>query len=525
MRNGTSTLRRLACAALLSTGATAAAAIAFAPAAHADDSSNATQISGYTATVQALGVQYAFDIPGMFPLPNQNLLEEDVPFARTLVQQGPVVNAIGTPYYPGDILGHFGSLLSEFAPSQLTSAPTIGNLLLTNDPLLAEAEYPAVPGHGQDASFGGTPPAGVPIAPNVASGTAHADENGASVTATISDLQTSPPSSTNSSLAHLGPAASSNGSLLSDSSGPMLDIGSIQSTNGVNIGQAQITGTATDVLKTIDVAGVLDISQITSSAGASSDGNTGSPTSSFHLAGVTVDSQPAYIDNQGVHVSGTSTSSTGVTPQQAQNSLNATFAQDGISVRLLDPATNTNGAEGTSNAGGLVISFVHQFNVPYVQGEPTVPVCVQVPPSPTCGSGKNDYGGLGNQALPAGTYTATTSITLGSATSDVQATQVPASSPSSALSSLPGGDLQLGLSTLGSSFPAGSSTTFGAPGTNGSPGTATSPQSLGARTSDRLPFGIPAPVGWLVVALVLCVITAYPMLLAARWQFLSGRGR
>jgi hypothetical protein len=35
--------------------------------------------------------------------------------------------------------------------------------------------------------------------------------------------------------------------------------------------------------------------------------------------------------------------------------------------------------------------------------------------------------------------------------------------------------------------------------------------------------GIPAPLGWAVAALLLCMLLAYPLLLLARWQFLAGR--
>ena len=37
--------------------------------------------------------------------------------------------------------------------------------------------------------------------------------------------------------------------------------------------------------------------------------------------------------------------------------------------------------------------------------------------------------------------------------------------------------------------------------------------------------GIPAPLGWLITALLACVLLAYPLLLLARWQFLAGRRR
>jgi hypothetical protein len=511
-------LRRMVATTLMVSGA----ALVLAPAARADSGSNgrggsgaASSIAGYTANIQSLGAQFAFNIPGLIPLPDANLIEEDLPFARTTVSNGPVVNALGAPYYPGDILANFGSLMSEFA----AGAPPV-----PNDPLLAEAEYPPAPGHGQDASFGGTPPAGFPIAPNVFSATAHAAADGSSMTAALTDLSASAPSSTSSSLTHVGPAAAGPtlGAVLGgvaaaaggSAAGPALDVASIQSTNNTTIGASTVTGTAVTVLKGIDIGGVLSISQLTGSATSTSDGSQGTPDASLHLVDVTVAGQPAYVDQQGVHVAGQSTSGSGVTPQQAQATLDNTFAQDGISVRLLDPSKSTNGAEGIANSGGLVVSISHQFAVPFIPGEPTIPVP-----------------GLGNTGLPAGVYTATTSITLGAALADLQATTIPAfnSSPGGLLGSADNGSgVDLGVSpsadnSLGSTD-FGSQTfdaTGGGGGSNG--GVNGLPPALAAGVVHRLPLGLPVPVAFLLAGLILSVLISYPMLLTARWQFISGR--
>ncbi len=509
-------LRRLPLRVLAACLVASGAALALTPAAHADSGSGpSSTLAGYTANLQSLSAQVAFNIPGLIPLPDANLLEEDLTFARTTISNGPVVNALGAPYYPGDILANFGSLLSEFAPPSTPSFP--------NDPLLAEAEYPTAPGHGQDESFGGTPPPGVPIAPNVFSATAHAAPDGSTVTATLTDLSLSAPSSTSSSLAQLGPVASAPGSVGavlggvaaaasgSSGTGGAVDVASVQSTNATTIGASTVTGTAAAVLKGIDIAGVLTISQLNGSASSTSDGNQATPTSSLHLSDVTVEGQPAYIDQQGVHVIGQSTSSTGVTPQQAQTALDNTFSQDGISVHLLEPSQSTNGAEGIANAGGLVVTMTHQFSVPFIPGEPTIPVP-----------------GLGNSSLPAGTYTATTSMTLGNASADVQATTFP-SLGDTGLSGLGGGSgVSLGLSPtdngLGATNGLGAETIGGTPGTPGTPGSGV-PSAVAAGVVHRLPLGIPVPVAFLLVGLILCVLVTYPMLLTVRWQFLSGRRR
>ena len=501
---------RVACAAVLIGAVTAVAA----PTAAADP--GAAGIAGYSTSVQALGVQIGFNIPGIVPLPDENLVEEDVPFARTTVSAGPVVNALGAPYYPGDIAANVGSLLAEFAPAGAPSVP--------NDPLEAMADYPPDPAHGQDASFGGTPPAGVPIAPNVFSATSHADTGGGHATATLTDLSAAAPTSAQSDLVQLGatpaapagPLAGPLGAVLGGAA-PGLSVGTIQATNSVVVTASTVTSTAQSVLKAIDVAGVLQISQVTGSSSAESDGTTGTPSASLHLAGVTAEGQPAYIDQQGVHVSGTTPASGGVTPAQAQSALDTTLAQDGITVRLLDPTTSANGAAANSDTGGLVISIAHAFDVPFVPGEPSIPVP-----------------GLGNTNLPAGLYNAVTTVTIGSATSSSSATVAVPFADSGALPGLagPAGPITLGIPALTGTTPLsgagpGSAGPGSAPGGDealgaGPPGSG--PSSLSG-VVHRLPLGIPPPLAWVLAALVLCVLITYPMLLAVRWQFLSARSR
>ena len=502
--------RRAAAAALLAATAGVWVLVVQASPSSADP---APGISGYSADVQALGAQIAFNIPGVVPLPAQNLVEEDVPFTRTHVSAGPVVNALGAPYYPGDILANVGSLLSEFAPPGAPSFP--------NDPLLAMADYPPAPGHGQDASFGGTPPAGTAIAPDVFSAVSHADGTGGRATATLSDVAMSAPSSTTSVIARLGAAPSAAGSLTgvlgqvqSATGSPGVGVGSIQSTNGVAVTSSAVTATAGSILKSIDIAGVLDISQLTSSASSVSDGTTGTPSATLHLAGVTAEGQPAYIDQQGVHVSATSPPSAGMTPAQAQQALDTTLAQDGITVRLADPVDKASGPEASADAGGLVVTLAHAFAVPYIPGEPQIPVPV-----------------LGNTNLPAGVYQAVTSLTLGAATTDATAALAPpfADTANAAALGSPGASspIALGIPSMSGMAPtagvlgaSGSGQAAGAP-----PGTAqalAAPPLAGA--SHRLPLGLPVPVAWVLAGLALCVLVTYPMLLTVRWQFL-GRSR
>ncbi|MHB8593283.1 MAG: hypothetical protein ACYDB3_02970 [Acidimicrobiales bacterium] len=478
----------------------AVAAVGFAPAAHADSSSSSGQVAGYTVTAEGIGAQFGFDIPNVVPLPDENLIEADTPFARTLVSSGPTVDAIGTPYYPGDILGNFAGLSSEFFPPQFPPAP--------NWPLEARAQDPPSPAYGPSASFGGTAPTGSPVAPAVFAGQAIASATGGGGTGTATDLQ-------------VGPGMGSNGAAA-------LEVAKVTSSDAVTIGSSTVSAVASSVLRAIDIAGMIDITTLSSNASSSSDGTTGTPTATLHLGQVTVDGQPAYIDNQGVHVQGNSTSSTQVTPALLQETVDNTLAQDGISVRLLDPQQTVNGAEAVANSGGLVVAISHNFYVPFTNTGTLTNGAVQ-----PCAATQNIIPNqelLGNACLPSGNYTAVTSITLGLASTDVNASAV------QPLGSSTGSTQVLGSFGTGSTTaPTPSSLGLSAFGSNGQttvgsptgPGTVldntSGPQSLAVRLLHFPIRGVPAPVGWIVLAMILCVIFTYPMMLAARWQFLSGR--
>lgn len=483
----------------------AAGAIGFSSAAHAqsgDSSSSSSgsgsQVVGETVTSEAIGAQFAFNIPGLIPLPNQNLIEEDVPFARSLLSTGPNVQSVAAPYYPGDILANLGGLESEFFPPAFPNTPY---------PFMAEAEYPATPTYGPSASFGGPPPSGSsPV--SALSGTAHATSGGGDANGTLTDVI-------------VGAGMGQNGAAL-------LEVASEQSNEVVNIGTSSVTATASSVVKTIEIAGMVDISQLTSTAQSTSDGNTGTPKATVNVGQVTVDGQQAYIDNQGIHVVGTNPAPAGTpTAAQLQDSLNQTFAQDGITVDLVTPQQTTNGAEGIANTGGLVISLTHKFSAPFVNtggvtGSLLGPNNAVQPCIPTqdITQALQQGGGLGSVCLPAGNYTAVTSITLGLASADVSAT---------VLQALGGtGPLDLGNSGLGTLPSPGATTGLTALGNQTSLGTVSGPGATSAsgqrNTGLSFPLrGIPAPLGWVVVGILLCVLVAYPMMLAARWQFLVGR--
>lgn len=455
-----------------------------------------TSLVGYNASALAIGAQFAFNVPGVVPLPNENLIEDDVPFARVTVGAGPVVDAVGAPYYPGDIAANFGTLLQTFG------APA----LPLNDPLLAESKFPTSPGYPASVTF----PKGAPAGPaQIAQGTAATSTGGGSASGTVSNV----------SLANLLSLSKLPvvGGVLSSTAGSPIDVGNISSTNNVVVGTTSITSTATSTLGAIDIAGLVDIAGLTSTAVAKSDGTTGTPTATVHLGDVTVDGTEAYIDSTGVHIAKNANPPVGITLAQLQQTVDATLGQDGVSVRLLDPQQTSSGAQASANSGGLVIALTHQFAVPFIPGEPTLPI-----PE------------LGNVGLPAGDYTMTTSITFGLAQASVNASSPV---PSTGTTGNTGTGASTSASTLGAAGVTGVTGNTGL-GSFGSPGLA---QSIGAPTGNTggsaptpgttsataFPIsGIPPPLGWTVTALLACVLLAYPLLVLARWQFATtGRRR
>ncbi len=457
-----------------------------------------TTLLGYNASAQAIGTQFAFNVPGVVPLPNQNLIEDDVPFARTSVGEGPVVDSIGAPYYPGDIAANLGTLLQTFG------APA----LPLNDPLLAESKFPTSPGYPSHTDF---PQNNKPGAVQVATGVADATGTGGDASGTVSNVSVA-------NLLDLNKLPIV-GDILSSTASSVFDVGAISATNSVTLTSSSVTSTASTTLGAIDIAGLVDISGMTATATATSDGTTGTPTATVHLGDVTVDGAEAYIDSTGVHIDKSTVPSAGITPAQLQQTLNSTLGQDGVNIELLDPQQTTNGAQASADSGGLVISLTHQFAIPYIPGEPTIPLPL-----------------LGNVGLPAGDYTMTTSVTFGLAQASVDATAPTANTGSTGNTGATAAPTSSTPATLGTTgvtgntgfgFTGGTGTAQGLGATStGGAGSSTEPEPAPTSATAFPIHGIPPPLGWSITALLACILLAYPLLLLARWQFAaSGRRR
>jgi hypothetical protein len=449
-----------------------------------------TTLAGTTATLESLGAQVSFALaPGLLPL-SGNLVEDDLSFTRTSINNGPQMTVQAAPWYPGDIAANAGSLASAFGVP----------FPIPNDPLQAFASYPPSPLEPSDSTF---PPAvAIPssllVKPSVASAQAHAG-----------------PDKSNRNAVDATAVSALTG--LDFGAAPHLPVslGTVQSTNAAIPGSSCLTASATATVRAINLAGLVSIASISSVASAQSDGTTGQPTATLQVGQVTVDGMSAFIDNKGIHFPGSNAPSNGFTPQQMQVIVDNTLSQDGISVRLLDPTTTTNGAEASANSGALVITLSHAIDIPYVPGEPTIPIP-----------------GLGNEGLPSGVYQATTAITLGSTVVDVNAAALPSTDSGSGNT----GNTGTGVT---STTPVTAPTGFGI-GTLGGvtnvsvpsgPGVAATPPAAAPTSSGLvrhlLGFHIPGipsvPGGWIVLGVIACVLFTYLMLMVAWAQLLKGR--
>jgi hypothetical protein len=282
---------------------------------------------------------------------------------------------------------------------------------------------------------------------------------------------------------------------------PLLNVGRIQSTIDIVPGASCLTVAAASTVGAIDIAGIVHISSLASQAGTKTDGKTSQQAGDLHVGRVTVRGMDAFIDAQGIHVLGRDAPLRGITPQQMQTILNNTLGQDGISVRMLEPTSTSNGSEGKANSGALTITFNHAVYVPYIPGEPNIPIP-----------------GLGNQALPSGLYNAVTTVTLGSSIVAANAAGVPS------FGGLPGVGSVVPPALSGTeTHPAvGVGSAIGPPIPSAA-APSVAPPNVGTRILRAFVAGATVPVGWLILGLLLCAMVSYQMLLGAWSQLLKGR--
>jgi hypothetical protein len=295
---------------------------AAAPGAHA------TGVAGYGMSALAVGVRYQLNSPGFLPVGDPaegNIMEVDVPISRTGVSQGPLMNAIASPLYPGDTAAHLGTAVATFSPQ----APHIDNY-----PVVAEANYPPTPDKGANAAFGSG---------GIGEGTAELTAAHAKVVART----------------------------IEQSVEGVIGIGASVTRNDITIADDKVRSTASSATGPINIADLITIDGVIGTAEANSDGSKATPAGHLEIGKVTVAGQAAYIDGEGVHVATTPGVGAGVVAG-LQQLVNATLATDGIKVRTLLPQATIDGASGTATSGALAISLERTIPALGVPGVPAL---------------------------------------------------------------------------------------------------------------------------------------------------------
>lgn len=441
-------------------------------------SSGAGALAGYGLSTVASAARMEIDSPGLLPVGDPSVgevFEADLPFSRLNVSSGPVVDAVGSPAYPGDTAAHLGSALATFG------APA-----LPNDPVLAEAQYPPSPSAPTKASFSPLPGRAGPAL--VAGGTAQAAADTSSASAQSSE---------GGFTIAGGPGGS-----------PLIEVASSSTTTTAQYSGAQAKATAVTTVGSITIAGIVHIDGIRSQAASASDGQSGDPSASLRIGSVTVAGHKAYVDDSGIHIDQSGSGVGGGVGSGLADTLNRALGQDGLAVRAVAPVTGHKGGQASADSGGIVITItrsVPSLDVP-AAASLTVPGAPAAP--------------LATPGVPL-----KLTVALGTASARVDATVAP-TFPTA------GGDFSSAFPPAGTT-PAGGGATTAAltsadalgslpAGLAPTSGSASGPGSL-AVAHRRPPRGVPVPFGLAVAAVVAALVLAGPLLGYARWQLLGGR--
>ncbi|HVA73646.1 MAG TPA: hypothetical protein VNF71_03690 [Acidimicrobiales bacterium] len=435
----------------------------------------AGSLAGFNLGATSAVVQFELNSPGLLPLGDPtvgNIFSADVPLARTTASSGPQIDALGSPIYPGDPGAHAGTAIATF-----------GGPSLPNDPVLAEATYPPTPTTKTSESFSVPGVSNGAFSVGPASSQSQGSPTGASVDSTIGDIGIGPPVGSATNLVH---------------------IQSAHATNAMQIGDSSVSSIATSVATGIDVAGQIQISSVEGTAGGTSDGNNGTPKAALTIGKVTVAGQPAYIDQDGVHLVGQNAGGPGVT---VANGVLQNLANQGISVHTISPTEVTNGPVGSGDSGAVVVTLTTSTpdvpgagslvpGAPPVPGAPSIPLVINIlignadatanaSPLPNFNFGSSDFG---NSVASTGSGTDT-------------------------------GSSGSGLTGASGIAPTLSPTTVTIPPT----GPGSSAQAARRFSAVLAGLGKPMSVGLIIGLLFLALCASGGMLGYARWQLIDGR--
>jgi hypothetical protein len=266
-------------------------------------SASADGLLGYDMSADARGAQVFTLIPDSQLQPEMNIPQ------ASATQQSGTGYGLASSAWPGAIVANGGTLLGILVPG---FPPEVAALLVY--PVRAEART------GQD------PPTTSYDAPGLVM-RSRADDTSAEAEARAQGV-----------------------SLLPGSFGVIKTTASTRATGSTAV------STARSEIQNLDLAGVLKIDHIVSTAKATSDGEKGSGTASTVITGATVMGQGVTIDETGLHFGDTNTPIDAVVQQVAKQALDSA----GIKVTLGPATKELQGASAVLGANSLVVTLTQQ---------------------------------------------------------------------------------------------------------------------------------------------------------------------
>lgn len=451
---------RLVVATALLTGMPTAAYLAAPASAGSTPAAPASELAGFNTSATSAGAQLQLLLPGIVPLGDPTL-------GNFIQASAPYSNSSSTT---GPSTGSVtapvwpGDAVATAGNAVQTFSPSIPQALvnLLNDPVVARSNYPGQVGAGTTGSFTPTGPLGI-----------------GSATTTSADGSTT----ASASLTDLVPLGLSKGV-------PLVEIASATSSTKATVDAASVANSAETRIGRISIAGVITIDGINTTATASSDGKKGVPTATTDIGSVKVAGLAASIGPNGITLNSKGEGISATLINTANRALTA-LGQVGVSIRTVPADTSTEGATAQSTSGALLITF-QDNNIP-------------------------NFGSLIPQ-LPIPTVNSVgITLALGFSKASAAATllpdiNVPPGTSTSPPSTSPGGS---GVTPpcVDCGLPPGGVTTTSPP--------VTAP--VLALPTEATAFGLPVRTAWVVIALLLAVLAAGPLLTYANWQLLRGR--
>jgi hypothetical protein len=279
--------------------------------------------------------------------------------------------------------------------------------------------------------------------------------------------------------------------LLGSKKGPLIDVASATTDTSVTVNASSVSTQAETHIGHISIAGVIQIDGVDSTAIASSDAVAGHHSSTLRVGGVTVAGVAASIGPDGITLN-KKVQNLPINVIDVANTTLTALQQAGLVIKLVPAEGTDDGNKSSAESGSIQILF-DDPNIPNLGALlPQVPL-----PLP------NSFG---------------FEVDLGGSQADAAATQLPGETgpPTSTGSSPPpSGSTSTSSGGVGSvPLPGGTGTTTPPVGGGGSP-------IVAAPTATVL--GVPVHAAWVILAFLLSLLAAGPLLAYANWQLLRGR--